>query len=502
MKQTKHYTKIINMKKLLVTAFFFALCLTVFAQEETEKEMKKGWSFGLLPTATYSVDNGFQAGAFGDVYYYGDGSTYPDPLHKISWEVSYFTHSQRMRFYLAYDSKYLIPKMRVNASVTYVTDPLYSFWGFNGPAAVQDYDLWSNRYLYLDNGKQVNYYGMSRNMLRVLANFQGQIIPHLNWAAGLNFWWWTLGGMNDRGVKSPDGNKLFYDTNLTQFEYYKSIGAIKEAEAQGGYSLEVNAGVVFDTRDMEAAPNKGIWAEAYLNGAPYAGNPQTGLYSPYLKACMYFRHYVSIPIPIPAGNPVFAYRLAWQQTIAGETPFYMIQNNPLLVQRNMISEGFGSSNTIRGLRENRILAEGMAWANAELRIKLVKFKLFNQFFYIAVNPFFDAGIITKPYRADALQGIIKDARLVDQPEYASYKAYLEGEPKKANDLARFNALHDANYNGTVYDESNMKKVIMSAGAGLKIAMNQNFIISADFAKCLTPGLDAGLWIGIGINYQF
>lgn len=498
------------MKKLLLTALALALGFSAVAQEaqeapQKEKEVKKGWSFGLLPTATYSVDNGFQAGAFGDVYYYGDGSTYPDPLHKISWEGSYFTHSHRMRFYLAYDSKYLIPKMRVNASVTYVTDPLYSFWGFNGPAAIQDYDLWSNRYLYVINngvGNQVNYYGMSRNMLRVLANFQGQIIPHLNWAAGLNFWWWTLGGMKDNGVTSPDGNKLYYDNTLTQFEYYKTIGAIKQEEAQGGYSLEINAGFVFDTRDMEAAPNKGIWAEAYLNGAPYAGNPQTGLYSPYLKACMYFRHYISIPIPIPAGNPVFAYRLAWQQTIAGETPFYMIQNNPLLVQRNMISEGFGSSNTIRGLRENRILAEGMAWANVELRVKLVNFKLFNQYFYIAVNPFFDAGIITKAYRADILQGVIRDERLVNQPLYASYVEYLNSDPKKAGDLARYNSAHDANYNGTIYDAANMNKVIMSAGAGLKIAMNQNFIVSADFAKCLTPGLDAGLWIGIGINYQF
>ena len=43
---------------------------------------------------------------------------------------------------------------------------------------------------------------------------------------------------------------------------------------------------------------------------------------------------------------------------------------------------------------------------------------------------------------------------------------------------------------------------VSAGAGLKIAMNQNFIVSAEFAKCLYKPLDAGLWIGIGINYQF
>ncbi|MBQ9583644.1 MAG: hypothetical protein IJR25_04895 [Bacteroidales bacterium] len=453
------------MKKLTIITLLLALSLSVFAQEE--KEMKKGWSFGVLPTATLSADNGFQAGAFGDVYYYGDGSTYPDPLHKISWEGSYFTKSHRMRLYLAYDSKYLIPGMRVNASVTYMNDPLYSFWGFNGPASWDsgvsesftsvNYALWGNR----DLNPNINYYGMSRQMLRILANFQGRITDNLNWAAGVNFWNWELGAMKDN-------SEVKYDNDITLYEYYKNIGAIKADEAAGGKALEFNAGLVFDTRDIEAAPNKGIWAEAYLNG--------NVLDHKYLKACAYFRNYIRIPLGFKVGDPVFAYRLAWQHTIAGETPFYMIQNNPLLVQRNMISEGFGSSNTIRGLRENRILAEGMAWANTELRIKIVSFKFLNQYFYLATNPFFDAGIITKPYRNDVLTTVLNDAKL----------ATIDG------------------YDGPtqIYDPSKVKDLIYSAGIGLKLAMNQNFIISADFAKCLTPGLDAGLWLGIGINYQF
>ncbi len=442
------------------------------AAAEPEKEMKTGWSFGILPTATFSVDNGFQAGAFGDVYYYGDGKTYPDPLHKISWEASYFTKSQRMRLYLAYDSKYLIPGMRLNASVTYMNDPLYSFWGYNGPASLanmpQPYDTyWTNK------TTDINYYGMSRQMLRVLANVQGRIVDHLNWAAGINFWNWTLGDMRDVGYpKEGSKEKGFYDKEKTLFRDYQKLGLIDPKEAAGGMSVEVNAGLVYDTRDIEAAPNHGIWAEAYLNGAPYAGNPTTGLYSPYLKACVYFRHYIDIPIHIPAGDPVFAYRLAWQQTIAGETPLYMIQNNPLLVQRNMISEGFGSSNTIRGLRENRILAEGMAWVNTELRVKLVNFKLFNQYFYIALNPLFDAGIITKPYRAAA----------------------LEAAASKTEDIfLPFNNLYDA---------SKVGDIVYSGGIGLKIAMNQNFIISAEYVHCFYKPLVADPWIGIGINYQF
>ena len=172
---------------------------------------------------------------------------------------------------------------------------------------------------------------------------------------------------------------------------------------------------------------------------------------------------------------MFAYRLAWQQTIAGETPFYMIQNVPLLVQRNMISEGFGSSNTIRGIRENRILTEGFAWANTELRVKLFNFKLFNQFFYVAVNPFFDAGIVTKSYRPDAFSGALNST-----------------DPK----------LLLLGVDGKIYDSTKAGDVVYSTGAGLKLAMNQNFIISVELAKCLYKPLDAGLWIGIGINYQF
>ncbi|MDR9827080.1 hypothetical protein RCJ22_15830, partial [Vibrio sp. FNV 38] len=84
-----------------------------------------------------------------------------------------------------------------------------------------------------------------------------------------------------------------------------------------------------------------------------------------------------------------------------------------------------------------------------------------------------AGVITKPYRA------------------------AEFEAAKAKNIATYKSigeLYDANLTGTV---------ICSAGAGLKIAMNQNFIISVELAKCLRPShLDAGLWLGIGINYQF
>ena len=461
---TKNNTKTLTMRKAFLTILAMVLAGTAaFAQE---KEMKTGWSLGVLPSVTYSTDNGFQYGAFGDVYYYGDGNTYPDPLHKFSWEASHYTKG-RTRLYLAYDSKYLVPGMRFNASVTYVNDPMYNFWGFNGTPALQNYDLCANKESYLHlgtDGQQhgINYYGMSRKMFRALANVQGRITDNLNWAAGLNFWNWQMGDMRE---SAKNDNR--YDTDVTLYKAYQAIDAIHADEAAGGNALEINAGAVYDTRDIEAAPNKGIWAEAYLNG--------NVLDHRYLKACAYFRHYITLPVHLfKAGDPVFAYRLAWQQTIAGDTPFYMIQNVPLLVQRNMISEGFGSYNTIRGIRENRILAEGFAWANMELRIKLVSFKLLNQFFYIAVNPFFDAGMVTKGYRENAFEGV----KSIDSKLLA-----LGIEPK-------------------IYDTSKAGEVVTSAGAGLKIAMNQNFIVSVETAHCFYKEMVVDPWINIGINYQF
>ena len=442
------------MKKFCLTILALAAGMTILSAQEQEKEVKTGWSMGILPCATYSADNGLQYGAFGDVYYYGDGSTYPDPLHKISWEASHFTKG-KTRLYLGYDSKYLIPNMRVNASLTFVNDPMYNFWGFNGPAALSDYDLWANKKV----TPSVNYYGMSRKMYRGLVNIQGRLADNLNWAAGVNIWKWEMGDMRE-----SEKNENRYSIENTLYRDYIALGAIHEDEAKGGWATEMNVGLVYDSRDIEAAPNKGVWAEAYLNGDPFRK---------YLKACAYFRNYIDIPIHIPAGDPVFAYRLAWQQTLAGETPFYMIQNVPLLVQRNMISEGFGSSNTIRGIRENRILAEGFAWMNAELRVKLVSFKLANQYFYIAVNPFFDAGVITKDYRNDAFA---LNTNLTRMPSGMLINK--------------------------MYDETKIGDIVYSGGAGLKIAMNQNFIVSVEVAHCFYQPLNADLWIGIGINYQF
>ena len=171
-----------------------------------------------------------------------------------------------------------------------------------------------------------------------------------------------------------------------------------------------------------------------------------------------FRHYV----PIYRDRVTFAYRVGTQNNIAGKSPFYMnTYLNTLFIQRVMY-EGLGGANSLRGIMRNRILANGFAYANVELRTRVVKFDIGRQHFYIGLAPFFDLGLITQPYKLDSQ--VVKTA-------YAADKDPLKKE------LSGYFVL-DAEGN---IDQSKVYLPHMAAGVGLKVAMNENFVLSVDWA---------------------
>ncbi len=451
---------------------------------KSPSEKKTGWGFGILPCLTFSSDMGFQYGIFGDLYNYGDGSTYPNYRDKISYEASHFTKG-RTRLFLSYDSRVLIPKVRSSVSFTYIDDPLYSFWGFNGAATPVFNSLISNKSyasqisdgtipaadaaffgtMGVDPLKKVSYYYTDRDIIRVLADFQGNITAHLQWAGGLSYWNFRMKDINEK--------KYGYDAASTLYNHYKQFGVIKESEAKGGSRLEIKAGLVYDSRDFETAPNKGLWAELYVNGSPDVFGDGFN----YLKLNAHFRHYVSIPFGFKVGDPVFAYHLAYQGNLAGETPFYMQQNISALVLKQMMSEGLGSSNTIRGTHANRLIGDGYLWGNFELRIKFVDFRLLKQNFYIAANPFFDCGMIVQPYRVREMSAL---------PEIQALAVAAGHKPE----------------NTQKYIRNMASQFISTGGFGLKLAWNQNFIASAEIAHNFNKGIGDPFWISLGTNYCF
>lgn len=432
------------MKRIIATLLITAFAATPLAAKKradsidpaTGQRIKTGWNFGPLPAVGYNTDLGFQAGALCDIYYYGDGSQYPDYVHKMNVEASYYTKGSGV-FHFFYDSKYLIPKVRFTAAATYMLNRKYSFYGFNGAASPYFSEWDSNR------DTQTAFYNIQRDYLRILADFQGSIRGHWGWAAGASFKYYAI---DDIDLKA-------YDPSNTLYRRYVDTGIIDSDERNGGMHFELKAGVVFDTRDHEAAPSHGVWGEAYFIGSP---DLFKGRYN-YLKFAAHFRHYV----PVWEDRIVFAYHLAYQGTLAGNAPFYVQQDIATLYLRQVNSEGLGSINTIRGTLYNRMIGDGYAWANIEMRFRLVSFDFISQHWYVATNPFFDMGAVVQPFRLDRMR------RAAAADIYAGH-----GE-----------------------------KLHTSAGLGIKLVMNNNFIISVEGAVPLSRQ-DGPFGMNIGLNYIF
>lgn len=424
------------MKKLL---FILTLLLPVCAPAQTvQGEVPSGWKAIPLPVLGYNTDLGFQFGATADIYDYGkDPSLYPEYRHKFRAEVTQFTKGETTAN-LSYDSAYLIPGVRFTTALTAKISPLYAFYGFGGD--ITEYDR------SIDKKDGMAFYNYSRRFFRFKANFQGEIARGFMWVGGLSAWYF----------KNDELNFANYDYKQTLFHYYIANGIIRENEIKGGV-LELKAGLSYDTRDQEASPLRGIWAEAYAVGSPDAFS--TGYR--YLKLCLHFRHYFT-----PFKNAdwlTFAYHLAYQGTIAGEAPYYMQQNIYSLVHKQSFNEGLGGLNTVRGLLNARLVGDGYAWANFEARFRILRFRWLSTDWSFGINPFFDMGMITKPMRLEELS--VAYSKSIDE----------------LRDLAT--------------------RIHKSAGIGFKLGLDTNYIMSLEIAKPFSSN-DGPFALMTSVNYIF
>ncbi len=258
---------------LFGTLFLFTISLRAQNDSipENKEKIKKGWTLAALPVVGYDADLGFQYGALANVFDYGDGSTYPEYKSSIYVEWSRYTRGSGVN-QLFYDSKYLIPgHIRVTADFTYLTDKALPFYGFNGYEAAyhpgfeeQGGDDYISRV----------FYRHERKLLRIMADFQGPIAgQRFRWLAGINFFGYKVATVDINKLnKGKKEDKKLPDVPLLYDDYVK-YGFISEKEKNGGNTIYIKLGFIYDTRDMEAAPNKGIWSEILFLGAPaFIGN--------------------------------------------------------------------------------------------------------------------------------------------------------------------------------------------------------------------------------------
>lgn len=440
---------------VLIVVHLMLISSCSFAQTDStsrpvkKEKIKKGWTFGALPVVAYDADMGFQYGALAQFFDYGDGTIYPEYRHTFYVEVSRFTKGSGVN-QLFYDSKYLIPNIRITADLDYLTEKALDFYGFNGYEARYNSDLTDSKSA--DYISRV-YYKHERLMLRAMADFQGHIVGEkFRWLAGLNYFNIKTATVDiERMNKGKKEEKQLPDTTLLYDDYVK-FGIISEEEKEGGSHAILKAGLIYDTRDNEAAPNRGIWSEVLVMVAPeFMSNTSFGFTQLAVSHRQFFTFYPEYL--------VLAYRLAYQGTISGEAPFYI---QPYLFTSYSLTtkpDGLGGSRTIRGVMRNRVVGDGAVNANIELRCKFWKTYLFKQNFYLGLIGFFDAGMVVQD-------------RPVDRSKVTGNASFY------------FDTGSDLPHFGT--------------GIGLRAALNENFIISVDYGFALDRrDGTSGLYIGIG-----
>ncbi|MGN0032641.1 MAG: BamA/TamA family outer membrane protein [Candidatus Limimorpha sp.] len=425
------------------------------------REVKTDWNFGALPGLSYDADKGFLYGITLNIFDYYDGSLYPGYRHYIYVECSYTTKKVGT-FRLFYESDYMVENHKLQIDLSYLPDIMNDFYGFNGSQSVFNHSY--------ENSGSAEYlsryfYKHRSDLLRLSAMLRGKIAVGLQWNAGAGLFHYDEVTIK-HGVENPE-----------LFGLYKEWGLIDKNISDGGWHPFVCAGLNFDGRDQRVSPSKGIYLDLFLTY--YAAFGKEKDYN-----CLKINADIIHFTPLVGNRLVLACRVATQNTLAGTAPYYLDSyHNVLFIDHNRYY-GLGGATTLRGVMKNRIWVPGFLTTTVELRSRLMNFKFARQFFYLGTNVFVDAGLATQAYHIS--EDYIMD---VFSEQLSDPNSWLSQNNMDVSDFFNFN--------------SNVFVPHFGGGVGLKFVMNENFVLSAEWAMTFNRQDNytiANFYVGLG--YMF
>jgi len=449
------------MKKVLLFLLTLLFALNASSQEE---KIKTGWKFGgALPAISFDSDLGFQYGALLELHNFGDGSKSPDYIDRIYMEVSRYTKGSGIYRFM-FESFHIIPGVHFTSDLSYLPDQANHFYGFNGYESVFN-NAWMNEE---DPAYRTRmFYRFERNQFRFKNDFDGKLSgEHLKWSAGFAFQDFDIASVNiDKLNKGKDVKLPSVADEPGLFERYQTLGIIPMDEAAGGWVNTLKAGIAWDSRDNRPNPMKGLWTEAGIEVAPgFMGNDWS-----FSKFYATHRQYFTIV----ENDLSFAYRLGYQTTISGHSPFFYQSQLITSLLTGATSEGLGGASSLRGVLRNRVIGDGFFFGNFELRWKPVRFTVMNQDIYIGLNAFYDMGIITNK---------------IEQP-FQTFTNFMEDPLFEGESISDY------------FDTAGGEKLHQSAGISILPVINQNFVVAIDIGKAFNEQ-DGNIGFSIGLNYLF
>lgn len=146
----------------------------------------------------------------------------------------------------------------------------------------------------------------------------------------------------------------------------------------------LQAGFIYDTRNLETDPSNGIFAQLLNEVSLHVLGSQFTFNKTFVH-CNYYKKL----FPQKFKKLIFAGRVAMGYT-AGKSPFYEYQDQ---WSSEGSIEGLGGGATLRGYKQSRFLGRVMQFNNAELRYKFAETTLLKQHLAFSAVPFVDAGAV-------------------------------------------------------------------------------------------------------------
>lgn len=393
----------------------FAIADEKKLSDEDLKNKREGAYVTGVPDISSDPVNGIGYGLEGELYFNGKRSdpffAYTPYRYKLSAVVFNTTRSQR-ELSLNFDAPYIFhTKWRLRAGAVFETNPNRLYFGYDsktlGPLApgyspAHTFGNYEKYHTFLqmirkgrtgEAGTVTDYFYNNFTQSEIVSNltmersfFDGRVRLMLGYELGI-----VKVSTFDNVVYSHATDSLGH-TNIAEPNGETKL----ETDYKAGHVLGVGTnvlgmtqvGIIYDTRDLESDPGRGVFAEITNETSSRA----LGSVFDFTKTFFHVKGYKSI-LPNRYKKIVLAAR-AGLEINQGDLPFY--ENYDCYSSEGSI-EALGGPRTLRGYKQWRFTGHFVTFCNAEARVRLFQTKVLKQHLAFGMVPFFDAGSVSNKF---------------------------------------------------------------------------------------------------------
>jgi outer membrane protein assembly factor BamA len=361
----------------------FAIAKEKRLPDDELAEKKEGLYVAGVPDFSSDPINGLGAGAEGSIFFNGKKS---DPFfeytpYRAELNVAVFaTTKSQQEIKLGLDIPYIFStKWRLRAEAAYEINPNFLYFGVTEKslAPLSYYPNNNPANPFVTNATYSNY---DKNLVgnKSYYNTFKKTEAVFNVSAERSFYEGRLRTLVGYEIADITVSTPLNDSSLVRKDY--NAGLIK------GFGNNIisllQLGVIYDTRDLETDPTRGIFSEVTFELSTTALGSQYN----FNKTFVHFNGYCPLfPKQIKRLTFCGSFGLTVTQ---GDAPFF--EYSDAWSSEGDI-DGLGGGRTLRGYKQARFVAPVMQYADFELRWRFAQCKILKQHLAFSAVPFFDEG---------------------------------------------------------------------------------------------------------------